>query len=125
MSTFANRNEFKNYLLSNASKLIILKAYADWCAPCKRVAPEINGHIASLIQEHGLDNVIFIQINIDDDSDIATYLKITKLPTLISYIGGEITHINISSSEKDIVDFFYKSNCSYSLKYSNPDNITF
>jgi thioredoxin 1 len=117
--TFQNRNDYKAFISENSSKLIIVKAYADWCAPCKRVAPIIETHIAALIQEHGSENIVFIELNIDDDADIATYLNIKKLPTLISYISGELTYVNISADENEISSFFKKNNYTYSIKSNN------
>ena len=110
-----DRTEFKKILSENTGNLVIVKAYADWCAPCKRVSPLVDNEIMGLISEHGVDNVRLIQINIDDDGDVASYLKIQKLPTMISYIDGEPLHVIVTANESDIREFFKKSSCSYSL----------
>ena len=62
-----DRNEFKKFLSENAGSLIIVKAYADWCAPCKRISPLVDLEVSGLICEHGETNVVLLQINIDDD----------------------------------------------------------
>ena len=110
-----DRIEFKQFLSENERRLVIVKAYADWCAPCKRVSPLVDNEIMGLISEHGVDNVRFLQINMDDDGDVASYLKIQKLPTMISYIDGEPLHVIVTANESDIREFFKKSSCSYSL----------
>lgn len=110
-----NRDEFKQFLSENAGRLVILKAYADWCAPCKRVSPIVDSEITGLVNEHGADKVRFLEINIDEDSDVASFIKIQKLPTMISYIEGQPTHVIVSANEQEIREFFKKSSCSYSL----------
>jgi len=110
-----DRNEFKKFLSDNAGCLIIVKAYADWCAPCKRVSPLVHSEINGLISEHGADNVRFIEINMDDDGDVAAYIKIQKLPTIVSYIGGQPSNAVVGANEQEIHDFFKKTSCLYAL----------
>jgi thioredoxin-like negative regulator of GroEL len=109
-----NRIEFKQFLSDNSDCLIIVKGYADWCAPCKRISPLINQEINALEYEHGAANVRFLQINVDDDADVAAYVKIQKLPTMISYISGEPSHAVVSANEDEVKHFFKQSSHSYS-----------
>jgi thioredoxin-like negative regulator of GroEL len=120
-----DRNEFKTFLSDNAGRLVIVKAYADWCAPCKRISPLVDSEIMGLIAEHGGDNVKFLQINIDEDTDVASFIKIQKLPTMISYICGQPTHVIVTANEPEIREFFKKSSCSYSLSENYGGSATF
>lgn len=120
-----DRNDFKKFLADNNGCLVIVKAYADWCAPCKRISPLVDSEIMGLISEHGENNVRFLQINMDDDGDVATYIKIQKLPTLICYIDGQPIHAIVSANEPEIREFFKKSSCSYSLSASSGGNASF
>lgn len=118
-----DRDELKKMLAENTGNLVIVKAYADWCAPCKRIAPLVDNEIMGLIAEHGGEHVRLISINIDEDVNVASYLKIQKLPTMISYIGGQPLHVIVTANEPEIREFFKKSSCSYSL--SNNSGGTF
>ena len=120
-----DRNEFKKFLSDNTGCLVIVKAYAEWCAPCKRVSPLIDSEINGLVSEHGADNVKFLEIDIDEDADVATYIKIQKLPTMISYINGQPVHAIVTANEPEIKEFFKKSSCSYSLSNNSTGNATF
>jgi thioredoxin-like negative regulator of GroEL len=120
-----DRNDFKQFLSENAGCLVIVKAYADWCAPCKRISPLVDSEIAALTSEHGANNVRFLQINMDEDGDAAAFIKIQKLPTMISYIGGQPAHVIVSANEQEIRDFFKKTSCSYSLSASSGGNASF
>ena len=73
---------------------VILQFYADWCNPCKRMAPIIS-EVASLMPEYK-----FIKINRDSFMDLAKLYNITSIPTLIfmrdgkeirRYAGGPLT----------------------------------
>ena len=73
---------------------VILKFYADWCNPCKRMSPIIDS-VAAL-----LPNVTFVKINRDFFMDLAKLFNITSIPTLIflrdgkeigRYDGGPLT----------------------------------
>ncbi len=110
-----DRNDFKKFLAENAGCLVIVKAYAEWCAPCKRISPLVDNEVMGLIGEHSADKVRFLQIDMDEDGDVAAYIKIQKLPTLVSYIDGQPTHVNVGADESEIRSFFKKSSCSYSL----------
>lgn len=120
-----DRSEFKQFLADNSGRLVIVKAYAVWCSPCKRVSPLVESEIATLVSEHGTDNVKLLQINIDEDVDVASFIKIQKLPTMISYIGGQPIHAIVTSNEQEIRDFFKKSSCSYSLSTNSSGEANF
>jgi len=120
-----DRNEFKNFLSDNAGCLVIVKAYAEWCAPCKRVSPLVDSEINGLVNEHGADNVKFLQIDIDEDADVATHIKIQKLPTMISYINGQPVHVIVTANENEIRDFFKKASYSYSLSNNSTGDVAF
>jgi thioredoxin 1 len=73
---------------------VVIDFYADWCNPCKRMSPLIDGVAATM------PNVTFIKINRDYFLDLANLFNITSIPTLIflkdgkeigRYNGGPLT----------------------------------
>ena len=62
---------------------ILVDFYADWCAPCKMMAP-----IVEEISNERLDIVVG-KVNIDDNMQIAHNFKIVSIPTLIVFKDGE------------------------------------
>lgn len=63
-------NEIKNE--------VIVDFYADWCGPCKMLAP---------ILEESDFNVL--KVNVDDFRDLAIKYGIMSIPTLIKFKDGE------------------------------------
>jgi thioredoxin 1 len=73
---------------------VVLKFYADWCNPCKRMSPIVDS-VAAMMPEF-----TFIKISRDHFLDLAKKFNITSIPTLVflkdgkeigRYDGGPLT----------------------------------
>ena len=85
-----NSNEFDNAI---ASGIVLVDFYADWCGPCKMLAPVIEGLADKMT------NVSFYKLNVDNSSDIARRYGVQAIPNLIIFKDGkavdQITGANI------------------------------
>ncbi len=70
-------------LVSENDNLVIVDFYADWCEPCKLLAPIID----EVSQEY--KDVTFCRVNTDLEENLATQNRIMYLPTLIVYKDGQ------------------------------------
>jgi len=66
-----------------SDKKVLIDFYADWCNPCKMLAPTID-EIAS---EN--ENIKIVRINIDNEADLAVRYGIVSIPTLVVIQDGE------------------------------------
>lgn len=66
--------------LLQTDKKVLIDFNAEWCGPCKRMAPYIEK-----LKEELKDDVIIISIDVDKNETLAADLKIESLPTLILY----------------------------------------
>lgn len=57
---------------------------ADWCAPCKRMAPVIEEFLSNNNDIH------YDRIDVDVDFDKAEIYNVQSVPTLISKVDGKI-----------------------------------
>ncbi|MCL6429200.1 Thioredoxin 2 [Spiroplasma sp. JKS002669] len=73
-----NKVEELNKILK-ANKYAIVDFYADWCPPCKALAPIFE----DLSKE--VDDVTFIKINVDHSEELKDKFKISSIPTLIYF----------------------------------------
>lgn len=82
MDIIKNTAEYDELLKNNTS--VFVDFYAEWCGPCKMVAP--------LVEEISNEetSVKFVKVNVDDNPDIAQRYGIMSIPTLIAFKNGEI-----------------------------------
>jgi len=82
--------------LINTDEKILVDFYAEWCGPCKKMAPYIEK-----ISNEGKIKVI--RIDVDKNETLATEMKVDALPTLIIFEKGKKTWENIGYlSEEDL-----------------------
>ena len=77
-----NQQEFENAKRNEG--LLLLDFYADWCGPCKMVAPVVE-EIAEL-----RNDVFVAKINVDEEEALARSLGIVSIPTLMVFRDGKL-----------------------------------
>ncbi|CAL5870610.1 uncharacterized protein PFLUO_LOCUS4849 [Penicillium psychrofluorescens] len=69
--------------VANTEDLVIVDFHAQWCGPCKAIAPAIE----KLSTEH--TNVKFFKVDVDEVSEVAAENGISAMPTFLFLKGGE------------------------------------
>ena len=70
--------------VANADVPVLVDFYADWCAPCKMVAPLIDE-----IAYQKIGKMLVVKVDTDHAPDIAMRYEIRSIPTLVIFEGGE------------------------------------
>ena len=68
----------------NSEQPVLVDFYADWCGPCKMMAPIVEG-LANDLQ----GKVKVGKINVDEHQDLAMEYGIMSIPTLIIFKQGK------------------------------------
>lgn len=109
ITKFESRNDFFK-LLSNNPGLIIVKLGAEWCGPCKRIAPVLEGFFAS-----SPDSVVCCDIDVDESFDFYAFLKNKKMvngiPVILCYKKGNQSFIpddSITGADPGELDAFFR-----------------
>ena len=72
--------------LLNSGRTLLIDFYADWCGPCRMVAP-----IVDQIAEEKTDIAVG-KINVDEQPELAEKYGVMSIPTLIVIKDGEVVN---------------------------------
>ena len=87
-----------NFNETISSGLVLVDFYADWCGPCKMIAPvleQIAGERADLK---------IVKLNVDEESQVAQKFGVMSIPTLILFKDGTQIAQTLGFKPKDQLD---------------------
>jgi len=97
MAKILNSENFKNEVLDKSIALVDF--YADWCGPCKMVAPIIE----EIANERS--DISVGKINVDESVGIAMEYKVVSIPTMIIFKDGkEVSRLVGYRPKEDILE---------------------
>lgn len=89
-----NENTFEEEVMKS-EKPVLVDFYADWCGPCKMMAPIVE----QISEEYG-DQIIFGKCNIDENMNIAQRYRVMSIPTLIIFKDGKAAEVLVGARSK-------------------------
>jgi thioredoxin 1 len=81
-----------------SDKPVVVDFWAEWCGPCRMVSPILE----ELSGEHG-DKVSFVKLNVDENPETAASYRVTSIPTLNVYSGGQVVKQIIGAKPKSAI----------------------
>lgn len=91
------RENFEEEVLK-ADRKVLVDFYADWCGPCKMLAPIVE-EVAS---EH--EELKVVRININNEESIAMDYQIMSIPTLVLIKDGKEVDRVIGYVQKKVIE---------------------
>lgn len=88
-----NKENFTETVGSN--KPVLVDYWAEWCGPCKMVAPILE-EVASDMSE----KLTVGKVDVDANQELAAQLNIMSIPTLVLFKDGEIVDQAIGALSK-------------------------
>lgn len=88
-----------NEMVHNSDKPILVDFYADWCVPCKMMAP-----IITQVENENRDDIIVGKVNIEENPDAALEYRVLSIPALLFIKDGEVLGRIEGAVAKSVVD---------------------
>ena len=75
---------------------VMVDFWADWCGPCKMLAP-----ILSEIAEEYDGKIKVCKVNVDDEVELSLKYRIVSIPTVLVFNNGELTNKSVGYVPKE------------------------
>ena len=88
----------KNFQQKTKNRLVLVDFWAEWCAPCRMMAPILNEVVAEL------DGKAFVgKVDVQKYQELATKFKVRGIPTLILFKDGKEVNRFVGVKTKDFL----------------------
>ncbi len=97
MELTVTKDNFETAIMA-AKDVVLLDFWADWCGPCRMLAPVLE-EIA-----HEYDGRVIVgKVNVDEQPELANAFSVQSIPMLVVMKDGRIVHQTVGFQEKNAV----------------------
>ncbi|MBS7656885.1 MAG: thioredoxin [Candidatus Bathyarchaeia archaeon] len=79
--------------------LVVVDCWAPWCAPCRMIAPIIEG----LAKDYA-GRIIFGKLNVDENIEVPTKYQIMSIPTILVFKNGDLVDRIVGGMARKIME---------------------
>jgi thioredoxin 1 len=80
----------------------LFEFWAPWCSPCKAMKPIVERVLSNL------KGIELVDINVDENPDMARKYNIRTIPTLILKRGEQVERLTGTASSEQLKEFLSK-----------------
>lgn len=86
-------------VIVKGDKPVVIDFWAEWCGPCRLVAPYID-ELSSEYEE----KVTIGKVDIEENDDIVGRFGIRTIPTILFFKGGEVVDKHVGAASKSLLE---------------------
>lgn len=83
---------------------VVVDFWADWCMPCKMVAP-----VLEQISQDYAGKLKVAKVDVDDNGAIAQQYNIVSIPTLLLFKDGEVVSQQVGAVPREKIEGMFKA----------------
>ena len=83
MTKSITSNNFNSDVLEN-EKLVLVDFWAEWCGPCKQIAPRLEE-----LENKYENNLSVCKVDVDQNRDLALEYNVRSIPCLLLFKSGQ------------------------------------
>ncbi|MCS6905539.1 MAG: thioredoxin [Bacteroidia bacterium] len=84
-------------VVTNSDKPVIVDFWAEWCGPCRMIAPVIDK-----LAENYKDKIVVGKVNVDFNQEVSFRFGIQSIPTILFFYKGQIVDKQVGASPGDL-----------------------
>ena len=84
MTTSVNNETFASEVLEQ-TKLVLVDFWAEWCGPCKQIAPTLEE-----LAEKYSESLSVCKVDVDSNKELALQYNVRSIPSLMIFKNGEM-----------------------------------
>ena len=88
----------------NSKEPVLVDFFAEWCGPCKALAPSIDK-----VAEELTGKLKVVKVDVDSSPGITTKYKIQAMPTLVLFAGGKEVNRRTGLMPKNALESWVKT----------------
>jgi thioredoxin 1 len=84
-------------IVNNSDVPVVIDFWADWCGPCKMIAPTVEE-----ISQKNVGKLVVGKVDIDANPNLAEQYQVRSIPTIIVFIDGTPTDMIVGPNKADL-----------------------